>query len=76
MPKAAGWSVAVGETTSRREEAVTAGVGRCLLFLEASVDNNKKTAPLGATKFEKVDVQLDKVQLTKIFSLAEVRTGF
>ena len=42
VPKAAGWSVAVGETTSRRQEAVAAGVGRCLLFLEGSVDNNKK----------------------------------
>ena len=60
MPKAAGWSVAVGETTSRFQQAVAAGVGGCLLFLEGSVDN-KKTAPLGATKFEKVNDQLNKV---------------
>ena len=60
MPKAAGWSVAVGETTSRFQEAVAAGVGGCLLFLEGSVDN-KKMAPLGATKFEKVNDQLNKV---------------
>ena len=61
MPKAAGWSVAVGETTLRFQEAVAAGIGGCLLFLEGSVDNNKKTAPLGATKFEKVNDQLNKV---------------
>ena len=62
MPKAAGWSVAGGKMTSGRKEALTAGVGGCLLFLETSVNNNnKRRAPLGATKFEKVNVQLDKV---------------
>jgi len=59
--KVAGWSVVSGKTTSRCEEAVTAGGGRCVLFLEASVNNNKKTGPLAATKFEKVNVQLKKV---------------
>ena len=51
---------AVSETTSRREEAVTTGVGGCLQFLEGSV-NKKQTAPLGANKFEKVNGQFNKV---------------
>ena len=38
------------------EEAVAAGIGGCLLFLEVSVENNKKK--LGATKYEKVNDQL------------------
>ena len=38
MPKAAGRSVAVCDTTSHREEAVADGVGRCLLFLESFVN--------------------------------------
>ena len=42
VPKAAGRSVAVGETTSHREEAATDGVGRCLPFLEGFVNYNKK----------------------------------
>ena len=51
------------ENFQEREEqlAFTTGVGRCPLFLEASVGDNKKTAPLGAAKFEKVNVQLNKV---------------
>ena len=57
MPKAAGRSVAVCETTSHRKEAVADGVGRCLVFLVGFVNFKKKTAPLGATKFAKVYVQ-------------------
>ena len=41
--------------------SVAAGIGGCLLFLEGSVDHNKKTAPLGATKLGKVNDQLIKV---------------
>lgn len=59
MLKAAGWSVAIGNMTLCREEAVTHGVGRYLLFLEGSV-NNKCMAPLGDTNFEKVSVQFNK----------------
>ena len=55
--EAARWPVAVSEMTLLLKEAVTAGIGTCLLFVEGSVNNNKKTAPLGATKFEKVNVQ-------------------
>ena len=43
-----------------KAEAVTTGVGGCLLFLEGSL-NKKQMAPLGATKFEKVNDQLNKV---------------
>ena len=62
MPKAAGRSVAICETTLHREEAVADGVGRCLLFLEGFV-NLKKTAPLGAIKFAKVYVQFNCIML-------------
>ena len=42
VPKVAGRSVAVCETTSHSEEAVADGVGRCLLFLEGFVNYKKK----------------------------------
>ena len=54
VPKASG---SVGETTSRREEPATADVGGSLLFLEGTVLSTKKNSRLGATKFEKVNVQ-------------------
>ena len=40
--KTARWSVAISKTTPCRKDAVTVGVGRFLLFLEGSVNNNKK----------------------------------
>ena len=42
VPKAAGWSVPIGQTPLRRQEVVAAGIRGCLLFLEGSVDDNKK----------------------------------
>ena len=42
------------------KEAVAACIGGCLLFLEGPVEQHK-TAPLGATKFQKVNDQLNKV---------------
>ena len=60
MPKAAGWPVAGGQMPSRLQKAVAACIGGCLLFLEGPVEQ-QKTAPLGASKFEKVNDQLNKV---------------
>ena len=60
MPKAAGWPVAGGKTPLRLQEAVAACIGGCLLFLEGPVEQ-QNTAPLGGTKFEKVNDQLNKV---------------
>ena len=53
-------SSSVAKKLSHRQEAVAAGIGGCLLFLEDSVEQHK-TAPLGTTKFEKGDDQLNKV---------------
>ena len=41
-------------------EQIAACIGGCLVFLEGPVEQ-QKTAPLGATKFEKVNDQLNKV---------------
>ena len=65
MPKAAGRSVATGETTSRRKEGVTDGVGRCLLFLEGFVNYNKN----GSFKSHQVCKSLCPTQLQYVVPL-------
>ena len=51
----------MADMVRQNEQRIIAYIGGCLLFLEVFVENNKKTAPLGATKFEKVNDQLNKL---------------
>ena len=69
MPKAAGRSVPVCETTSHREEAVTDGVGRCLLFLVGFVNLKKKN---GSLRSHQVCKSLCPINCIMLFPCAQI----
>ena len=65
VPKAARWSVAIGETTLCRKEAVATDVERFLLFLEGSVNKIKAAHEVRVPKAARWSVAIGETTLCR-----------